>query len=189
MEIRNLSKSFDTHIVLDDVSLSFRDGDIYALMGSSGRGKTTLLHILMGLQTPDGGDISDFQDKKISAVFQENRLCDFLTAEENIKIVLPTSVALSLDIPAALAEILPAESLHQPVRTFSGGMKRRAAIARAMLAPSDLLIMDEPFSGLDEGTKEQVMAFILKYRDGRTLLFSTHDEDDVKAMKAGLVRL
>lgn len=187
MKITDVHKTFEEHIVLDKLTLSLKGDGIYALMGSSGRGKTTLLHILMGLQKPDNGDISDFQNKKISAVFQENRLCEFLTAEENIKIVLPSSH--SLDVPAMLAEILPAESLSQPVRTFSGGMKRRVAIARAMLVPSDLLIMDEPFSGLDEGTKEQVMTFILKYRNGRMLLFSTHDEEDVAAMGAELVRL
>ena len=187
MKITDLHKAFEEHIVLDKLTLSLKDDGIYALMGSSGRGKTTLLHILMGLQKPDRGSISDFQDKKISAVFQENRLCEFLTAEDNIKIVLSSSS--SLNISSVLAEILPADALKNPVSTFSGGMKRRVAIARAMLVSSDLLIMDEPFSGLDERTKEQVMTFILKYRNGRMLLFSTHDEEDVAAMGAELVRL
>lgn len=182
MNIHNLSKAFGKHTVLTNLSLSLKEGQIYALMGPSGCGKTTFLHILMGLQKPDCGDLSAFQGKKFSAVFQENRLCDFLTAEENIRIIL--SDPKNRNIKEVLSEILPTSSLDQPVSTFSGGMKRRAAIARAMLAESDLLIMDEPFSGLDEHTKEQVMHFILKYRNYRTLLFSTHTEEDVTAMNA-----
>lgn len=182
MKIHSLCKSFGDHRILDQFTLSLEEGQIYALMGASGCGKTTLLHILMGLVTPDSGDLSDFRDKKISAVFQENRLCEFLTAEENIKIILKHPS--SKNISSILEEILPAESLSQPVHSYSGGMKRRVSIARAMLSDSDLIIMDEPFSGLDETTKEQVIRFLLKYRSNRTLLFSTHTAKDVALMNA-----
>lgn len=179
MTVKNLCKSYEGRSVLENINLTFLDGGIYALMGASGRGKTTLLHILLGLIKPDGGTITGWEDKDFSAVFQENRLCEFLTAAENISIV-QKEPASPEEINAILAEILPKESLDQPVWEYSGGMKRRAAIARALLSQSDILIMDEPFTGLDENTREHVIAFILKYRRGRTLIFSTHQEEDVK---------
>lgn len=192
MQITNLSKSFDSHPVLSHLSLSIEEHGVYALMGASGRGKTTLLHILMGLEKPDGGTLSGFEEKKISAVFQENRLLEFLTAAENIDIILSGAHPLKRNLHAInriLAEILPSDALPAVVRTYSGGMKRRAAIARAMLADSALLIMDEPFSGLDEKTKEQVISFIKKYRHDRTLLFSTHALEDAAAFDASILQL
>ena len=81
------------------------------------------------------------------------------------------------------------EALNQPVKEYSGGMKRRVAIARALLAPSDILVMDEPLTGLDEKTKAQVISFILRYRNGRTLLFTTHQEEDVQQFSGEKVLL
>lgn len=179
MKIQNLCKSYEGRPVFSHLNLTFTEGGIYALMGASGRGKTTFLHILMGLTTADAGSISGLEGKNFSAVFQENRLCGFLTAAENIAAIQKNPSSLS-EINALLAEILPSESLNQPVEEYSGGMKRRAAIARALLAKSDILVMDEPLTGLDEKTREHVISFILKYRNGRTLIFTTHQEKDVQ---------
>ncbi|MDY3918120.1 MAG: ATP-binding cassette domain-containing protein [Candidatus Limivivens sp.] len=188
MIIRNLSKSYDQHPVLENLNLTLPEGGIYALMGPSGSGKTTLLHILLGLVKPDSGFLEGLEGKRFSAVFQENRLCGFLTAAENLAIVSPSGGSAA-DYRSVLAEILPTESLNQKTDTYSGGMKRRTAIARAMVVPSDILIMDEPFTGLDEETKEQVVSFILRYRKGRTLIFSTHDPEDVPAFQARKILL
>lgn len=188
MTVEHLCKSYEGRPVLENVNLTFRDGGIYALMGASGRGKTTLLHILLGLTEPDGGRLTGWENKRFSAVFQENRLCEFLTAGENIAIVQREAVSREA-VNEILEEILPREALHQPVSEYSGGMKRRAAIARALLSESDVLIMDEPLTGLDENTREQVIAFILRYRRGRTLIFSTHQEEDVKQFGGERIRL
>lgn len=188
MKIQNLSKNYNQRPVLKQLDLDFASGGIYALMGASGCGKTTLLHIIMGLVKPDEGNISGLEDKRISAVFQENRLCEFLTAAENIAIVCPDKKAAA-DTNQLLSEILPVQSLNQKISTYSGGMKRRAAIARAVLTESDILIMDEPLSGLDTATREQVISFILKYRSGRTLLFSTHDPEDIASFGAKKILL
>lgn len=188
MKITDLSKSYDGRPVLSHITLTFEDGGIYALMGTSGRGKTTLLHILMGLTKADKGSVSGLENKRFSAVFQENRLCDFLTAAENIMAVQKKPASVS-DINTILAEILPMEALNQPVKEYSGGMKRRVAIARALLAPSDILVMDEPLTGLDEKTKAQVISFILRYRNGRTLLFTTHQEEDIQQFSGEKVLL
>ena len=193
MQIQNLCKSYENQPILDHLSLDLKEGDIYALMGPSGRGKTTFLHILMGIVPADEGKLLGFSKKRISAVFQEDRLFPFLTAAENIAAVSRHRCFFSASELSSyneiLAELLPASSLSLPVRSFSGGMKRRASLARALLVPSDLLILDEPFTGLDEASRLQTMSFLLKYRNERTLLFSTHRKDDADFLHASLIQL
>lgn len=193
MQIQNLCKSYENQPILDHLSLDLKEGGIYALMGPSGRGKTTFLHILMGIVPADEGKLLGFSKKRISAVFQEDRLFPFLTAAENIAAVSRNRCFFSASELSGyneiLAELLPASSLSLPVRSFSGGMKRRASLARALLVPSDLLILDEPFTGLDEASRLQTMSFLLKYRNERTLLFSTHRKDDADFLHASLIQL
>lgn len=193
MQIQNLCKSYENQPILDHLSLDLKEGGIYALMGPSGRGKTTFLHILMGIVPADKGKLLGFSKKRISAVFQEDRLFPFLTAAENIAAVSRNRCFFSASELSSyneiLAELLPASSLSLPVRSFSGGMKRRASLARALLVPSDLLILDEPFTGLDEASRLQTMSFLLKYRNERTLLFSTHRKDDADFLHASLIQL
>lgn len=182
VKIYNLTKSYEGHKVLDQWNLTLQEGKIYALMGPSGCGKTTLLHILMGIVDADGGSIEGICGKHFSAVFQENRLFEFLTAAENIAAVQKKPQKVE-EINEKLSEILPGESLNQKIKEYSGGMKRRAAIGRAMLAQSDIIIMDEPLTGLDEHTRNQVINFILKYRRGRMLIISTHQEREVELLR------
>lgn len=193
MQIQNLCKSYENQPILDHLSLDLKEGGIYALMGPSGRGKTTFLHILMGIVPADEGKLLGFSKKRITAVFQEDRLFPFLTAAENIAAVSRSRCFFSASELSGyneiLAELLPASSLSLPVRSFSGGMKRRASLARALLVPSDLLILDEPFTGLDEASRLQTMSFLLKYRNERTLLFSTHRKDDADFLHASLIQL
>lgn len=193
MQIQNLCKSYENQPILDHLSLDLKEGGIYALMGPSGRGKTTFLHILMGIVPADEGKLLGFSKKRISAVFQEDRLFPFLTAAENIAAVSRNRCFFSASELSSyneiLAELLPASSLSLRVRSFSGGMKRRASLARALLVPSDLLILDEPFTGLDEASRLQTMSFLLKYRNERTLLFSTHRKDDADFLHASLIQL
>ena len=193
MQIQNLCKSYENQPILDHLSLDLKEGGIYALMGPSGRGKTTFLHILMGIVPADEGKLLGFSKKRISAVFQEDRLFPFLTAAENIAAVSRNRCFFSASELSSyneiLAELLPASSLSLPVRSFSGGMKRRASLARALLVPSDRLILDEPFTGLDEASRLQTMSFLLKYRNERTLFFSTHRKDDADFLHASLIQL
>lgn len=183
MRIKNLTKSYEGHLVLDHLNLTLEQGKIYALMGPSGCGKTTLLHILLGILEQDGGILEDFAEKRFSAVFQENRLFEFLTAGENVSVVQENPKNMK-EINRILEEILPAEALNQQISEYSGGMKRRAAIGRAMLAESDIVVMDEPLTGLDEKTRDQVIDFIMKYRGERTLIFSTHQEKEAELFGA-----
>ena len=140
--IKNLSKAYDGQKVLDNLSVTFPEKSFTCLMGKSGVGKTTLLSILMGLDQADEGTISGLDDKKLSVVFQENRLCNNLTALLNIKMVIEDSARISdTQIRTYLDRIGLGNETKKPVSEFSGGMKRRVAILRALLADFDLLIM------------------------------------------------
>ena len=180
--IRGLSKAFDGKQVLRDFSAVLPAGQVTGLMAPSGAGKTTLLRILMGLEMPDRGTITGLQGLRLSAVFQEDRLCENLNPASNLRLVTPTLSQSAAE--KALTAVGLTDCLHQPVRELSGGMRRRVAILRALLAEYDLLFLDEPFKGLDRETKEVVMADTRRRCDGRTVLFVTHDPTKLEAMGA-----
>lgn len=93
------------------------------------------------------------------------------------------------ELTAIIKHLLPEDSLKKPVSEFSGGMKRRTAILRAILAPADIVLMDEPFTGLDPETKQQAARMINEYTAGKLLLFSTHSQEDAALLGAEILRL
>lgn len=191
IELRHITKSYDGLPVLTDISMTFRDGGCYCLMSPSGSGKTTLMRIMMGLETPDEGTVAITPGGKtaaISAVFQEDRLCESFSPMENVMMCVGRSLKASR-VRWEMGKLLPEECLNRPVSTLSGGMKRRVAVLRALLTPSDILIMDEPFTGMDEELKRSVIAYIREKQDGRILILSTHQEEDVALIGGELVRI
>lgn len=186
--ITDLCKTFDDNEVLKNVNITLKDNSIYCLMGASGIGKTTLLRILMGLEHADSGSISGIDIKSISCMFQEDRLIPYLSAIDNVRIVLRGKNNRD-EIRNNLLSILPDDSLDIPVSSLSGGMKRRVALARALSYPGKLIILDEPFTGLDKDTKLNVIDYILKMRNNRTLLISTHGTDDANLLGAEIIKL
>lgn len=180
--LEKVCKSFGGKPVLQDLSAVFPQGSLSGIMGPSGVGKTTLLRVLLGLETLDGGQIHGIKGLRKSAVFQEDRLCENLFPGANIRLVTP-----SLTV-RAVKEAMDAVGLcgcgEQPVRTLSGGMRRRVALLRALLAEWDILLLDEPFKGLDEATKDKVMAYAASRCRGRTVLLVTHDRAEAQAMGA-----
>lgn len=188
IQIHNLSKAYDGLPVLTDVNLELSSGQVYCLMGSSGSGKTTLLRILMGLEPADSGSISGLSGLHIAAVFQEDRLCEAFSPLENVMLTAEKSVSAQ-KIKEEMSRLLPEESLTRPVWSLSGGMKRRTAILRALLAPSDVIFMDEPFTGLDEQTKLSVIAYIKEKAAGKLLVISTHQAEDTALLNAALLTL
>ena len=171
--ISELSKSFGEHVVLKDFNAVFKAGELSCIMGVSGGGKTTLLNILLGLMRQDGGEINGLP-KEISCVFQEDRLCEDFSAVTNVRIACDKNITAE-EIESQLKEVGLGDSMYRTVRELSGGMKRRVAIVRALMAPGELIIMDEPFVGLDPKA-----AHILKQMmremcdDGGAIFFSTH---------------
>lgn len=180
--IQNLCKAYGPKHVLRDFSCTLPAGKVTGLMAPSGAGKTTLLRILMGFETADSGSIQGLNGLRLSAVFQEDRLCENLTPISNLRLVAPALTAA--DAVVALQGVGLIDCLAQPVRELSGGMRRRVAILRALLADYDLLFLDEPFKGLDEETKAHVIADTRRRCAGRTALLVTHDADELTAMGA-----
>lgn len=188
LAVRDLSKAFENLQVLQGVNLDFKDSGIYCLMGPSGTGKTTFLRILMGLEKADTGVIQGWDGKRFSAVFQEDRLCEAYTPLDNVMMAADRSVTREA-ARRELCRILPEESVSRPVYTLSGGMKRRTAVCRALLAPYDILVMDEPFAGLDEDTRGQVLRYVREKTEGKLVILSTHMEEDAAVLGAETVRL
>ena len=183
IRIRNLTKRFGDKLVLDNLSLDLPDGGVVALEGRSGAGKTTLLNILMGLIQPDAGLIEGLAGRRVTAVFQENRLLENWSALKNIRLVCGRS-ATDGEIRDHLRQVGLAGEEKTPVRALSGGMKRRVALVRGVIAPGDILVLDEPFKGLDEATREAAMAYVRAHAAGRLILLVTHDHAEAEAMGA-----
>ncbi len=174
ISLKKLTKAYDKNEVIKDYDLVIPEGDVHYITGPSGSGKTTLLRLIAGLEKPDSGSIEGVPER-IGMVFQEDRLVETLSAVENVYLVLSRKDADRKIIKEHLLMVgLSEDQLDDPVSTFSGGMKRRVAVVRAMMSDSELLLLDEPFSGLDEDTKTLVTDYIMKQKKGRTLVIATH---------------
>ena len=162
-----------------------RKGMLIVISGPSGTGKTTLLRILLGLEQPDSGSVNRC---RWSAVFQEDRLLEHLDAMENLRFVLGD--ALDEHRVLDLLERLGLGDVGtKKVREYSGGMKRRLALARALLAESDALALDEPFTGLDEENRERCLACIRQAAQEKPVLLVTHDSADAQGLSANIIRI
>lgn len=181
--VEKISKSYGEEQVLKNFSCSFSEGQLTCIMGHSGGGKTTLINILLGIEQPDEGGIQGLAGKKMSAVFQEDRLCENLSAAANIRLVCSRHVS-DEELDEAFQRICLEEVWKKPVRELSGGMRRRVAILRALFAEYDCLILDEPLKGLDEETKQKTAAYILEKIKGKTVLAVTHEEEETELLKA-----
>lgn len=179
IEIKEVSKSYDKK-VLDKVSFTVEPGSIMVITGPSGKGKTTLLNIMMGLVSPDSGEVIGIPEKK-SCVFQEDRLLENFTVEENLKLVSDLPVE---ELKKECSILLGEKEFSQKVREFSGGMKRRVSILRALLTSSEVIFMDEPFKGLDVELKKKVIRYTLEKRKDRTLFVVTHDISEAERLGA-----
>lgn len=189
IDVVGISKSYAGKTILDDINVRFEDGRIYCLMGKSGAGKTTFLRLIMGLEKPDSGTIK--VDSDITAMFQEDRLIMDRTPVDNVYFVTKGHGRYSdrKFIIKALSEILPQDCLDKPVSQLSGGMKRRIALARAMLGDRRIVLLDEPFTGLDAEAHKTAIQFILDYQAGRTVILVTHDKRDADMLNAGICLL
>ena len=170
LSIDNISFSYGENPVLENFSLSVGDGERICLFGKSGCGKTTLLRIILGLEKAQQGSVTAGRDIKYSAVFQEDRLLPFKTVLQNITLIgADEQTALS-----HLAAMGIRDCADKYPSELSGGMRRRAAIARALSAEYDCLVLDEPFSGLDIENIRKAAEHISECLSGKTLILVTH---------------
>ncbi len=176
MELSHVTFSYPGKTILRDFSLSVAGGERVALMGPSGRGKTTLLRLMAGLEIPDSGTVTGIPPQGVSMVFQENRLVPGMTLLENLALAAPKRERPELlELLAALG--LSGEENSLPA-SLSGGMARRAALARAAALGSPLVLLDEPFTGLDEENRRLAADFLkTQFRDAAMVAVVHHREE------------
>ncbi len=179
-----VSKAFNEKDVLSDFSLDIPKGSRVCIMGKSGSGKTTIINILLGNVIPDKGSVQN-NAGRISVVFQEDRLCEDFSALRNVRMVCNDSVKATECLVAVGLE----GHLNKPVKELSGGMKRRVCIARAISVDFDMLVLDEPFKGLDDGTKSDVLSVVDKSVADKTLVLVSHDAEEAKFFGASVVSI
>lgn len=180
IRVQNLCKSYGDHVVLHNLSFTAGVG-VTRILGRSGTGKTTLLRILLGLDQPDSGSLFGI-NCRWAAVFQEDRLLGHLDAEDNLRFALGSAYNAAA-AKTLLGELGLADVGSKPICEYSGGMKRRLALARALLAPSDALILDEPFTGLDEENRSIALRCILHTAQTKPVLLASHEALDLPNCK------
>lgn len=169
--IKDISKSFDGVRVLENISANLPPNGLCNVCGVSGSGKTTLLRIIMGLIKPDTGFV-DSSEISFSPVFPEDRLLDTMTAYDNVRVVNPDSKkAMTLLVKMGLAEFVS----YYP-RELSTGMKRRVALARALAFDADVLVLDEPFKGVDQETCQVLLNIIVEYSKNKLVILVDHNQ-------------
>ena len=192
LEIRGLSKSFDGKAILEGFSYKFDNTGIYAIMGNSGVGKTTLLRLIAGLDKKYEGEIIGGGSNNTSFVFQEYRLFPTLSALENV--VLANNESMSEEaIQQARGLLLTLgfkdEELSLRPEALSGGMKQRVSLARAIMRKKPILLLDEPTKELNEELAAQVLEMLVELSKSRLVIFVTHKESDVTQSAAVKITL
>lgn len=185
--LREIGFSYDGRAVLQDFTLEFPESGVVCLFGPSGCGKTTILRLLAGLEQPDRGRIEGLDDARVSMVFQENRLLPWMSAADNVAAVLDRKAAKAQAVH--WLKLVGLEDPEQPPSALSGGMKRRVAIARALAAPGSLLLLDEPFTGIDDERREGISRLILERFVGKLIVLVTHDEAECALLGGRMLHL
>lgn len=184
VKVHDLTLGYETGesgktVLAEKLSFTLDAGTRWILTDASGTGKTTFIACAAGLRKPLAGSI-DFASA-LSLMCQEARLVEAYTAEENVELV---SALTENEARSLLLELLPKSCLGRPVSELSGGQRRRVELARALAHASGLVLLDEPFASLDEGTHKEAAAFILRHLEGRTLIVSSHAKGDQELVAA-----
>ena len=187
IKINDVKKAYGEKQIFDGLNLEFEEHAVNCVMGRSGCGKTTLINMIMGIDKDYKGAIEGVP-QNLGVVFQENRLCEDFSVLSNIKLVCDKSISGD-EIIRNLESVGLGENIHTPVKELSGGMKRRVALVRAVLSKGELLILDEPFKGLDDDTREDVTKYLLEGKNNRTVIMVTHDPEEVKMLGGRLISL
>lgn len=179
LELKDVSLSFGALEVLRGASLTLGQGERIAITGPSGCGKTSLLHVIAGLLHPDSGLVCN-RAARTACVFQEPRLLPWLSAEENVSIVIPHGTQ-GQDALMLLKKLGLADSAEKHPCELSGGMQQRAALARALAYAPDLLLLDEPFRALDAASKALAIDAVNERADCAVILV-THSPEEADAL-------
>lgn len=177
ISIENVCFSYEDKAVFENYSQSFPIGETSVIMAPSGFGKTTLLYMISGLLSPTKGSIDiPINNPRFSFAFQDLRLIETLSVKKNITLV--NSNISNKEIDNCLEALNIKSLIDKKVSTLSGGEKSRVSIARALMAEYDILLLDEPFNGIDDITKEKVINYIKEKTAHKTVLLVTHNKDE-----------
>lgn len=190
LEVKNVTKTYNGRTVLDNINLHIKDGEFVCILGASGCGKSTLLNMLAGLGNPSDGEIL-FDGRRVvkpgperSYLFQEAALFPWLNVIDNVKYGIRMHGVPKAEQQVRALRFLEMVNLtgyeKYRIHELSGGMKQRAALARALTLDSRVLLMDEPFAALDVHTKEELRVHLLKIwqETGKTIVFVTHSIEE-----------
>lgn len=197
LQLKHISKHYGSKTVADDITLEVENGRILAILGRSGCGKSTLLKITAGLVEPDGGEVwingsnvtrTPPERRRISLVFQDYALLPHLNALENVAFGLKMQgvcrVEAQLKAQTMLAEVGLADEAHRRTDSLSGGEQQRVALARALVTDPQLMLLDEPFSSLDTGLRQQLRQLAANHIRHRNIpaVLVTHDPEEAFAL-------
>ncbi len=190
LKFESVSFSYGEKNVLQNFSLHLKKGEIVALMGASGIGKSTVLNLAAGLCKPQSGSVV-CSAKRISYTFQEPRLFPWLNAVDNVNAVLSANKSSKAESLAALDFVGLSDSAEQFPNELSGGMKSRVSLARAIAYKGDLYLLDEPFAALDEALRHKLASDFLAYvrKIGASCLIVTHHQEDAEALADRIIKL
>lgn len=192
LKLKKVKKSFDKKLIFDDFSYTFSESGIYAIVGDSGTGKTTLLRMIAGLDKLYDGEISGGGIQNVSYAFQEHRLFPNLTAIENV--IIPNGDKNDPSLYEEAKEILNTlgisnNDLSLLPHELSGGMKQRVALARAFLRNKPILLLDEPTKELDESIRSALYQLIKKESESRLVIIVSHQSEDLVHLKATEIKI
>jgi NitT/TauT family transport system ATP-binding protein len=185
--LEQVSFSYDDKQVLQDLDMAFAAGQVSVLMGRSGVGKTTIFRLLTGLIKPDQGRICGLPEEGAGVLFQEDRLFPYLTVLDNLKLCVPERS--EAELRSMLEELGLGQKTDQMPGELSGGMRRRVALVRAAAAKRELYLLDEPFNGLDEATKEKTALWLKEKLAGKTAIVISHQAEDAEMLGGNILRL
>ena len=188
IELTDLCFSYGDKEIFKDLSFTFPDQGVFAIMGRSGEGKTTLLRLLAGLEKPTAGKLESTHER-IAFAFQEPRLLPWLNSAENLNFVLSKEMQKGDAAAQLLEKFELADSAEKLPAELSGGMKQRLSLARALAVGADLLLLDEPFSALDGALKERIAQLVKKANPNGLTVIVTHDKSDAELLGATVLCL
>ncbi|MCE3267937.1 MAG: spermidine/putrescine transporter ATP-binding protein [Burkholderiales bacterium] len=204
LEIQNVTKQFDDHLVVNNISLSVEKGEFFTLLGPSGCGKTTLLRMIAGLNIPDSGkiilegqDITNLppENRPLHTIFQSYALFPHMTVFENVafplKMVKWDKTKINLQVEELLEDVQLTKFAKRYPHELSGGQRQRVAIARSLVDRPKLLLLDEPLSALDANLREHMHVELVKLQEetGVTFVYVTHDQQEAMALSSRIAVL
>lgn len=192
IEVKNVTKKFKNNIILDNINVEFNEGKIYGLIGENGSGKTVLMKLLCGFYLPSEGEILfdgvDYNKKKsfppsTRALIEKPDFIGDLTGFENLKLLADIQKKInSNDIEKTLRDVNLFKDMNKKYKEYSLGMKQKLGIAQVLMEDSNVMILDEPFNGVESKTVEELHNLFKTIKKHKIIIISTHNSNDINTL-------